>query len=100
MYYTLTETQSRMIVFDFQHLIGKRLHKKLDLLIEEMEEQIMQDGTWQVYLKTYLGDKEGFWQTAGHSSMMTNFFFYLTENDLIHEFDPTKYGLTPQQKVH
>ncbi|MDB5198538.1 MAG: hypothetical protein JWO92_501 [Chitinophagaceae bacterium] len=99
MYYRLDERQSRLIAIDFQYLIGQPLRKEMDIIIEQVEERLMTDGTWQVYLSTYLGDKEGWWQNAGHASMMSNLFAYLTESGLQSDFDPDKYGLTQEDKI-
>ena len=96
MYYKLDENQARLIAIDFQYLIGNPLRKGTNLITELVGPRAMTDGTWQVYLSSYLGDKDGWWEIAGHSDMIENLFIYLTENEMQDYFDPNKYGLVQQ----
>lgn len=91
MFYTLTEEQARLIATDFQFLIGQPIENGSSLKIEEVVADELDNGDWQVSLKTYLGDKDNFYEIAGHSTLIHNLFMYLTNNNLTDKFVPEKY---------
>ncbi len=94
MFYKLTEQQAILLAEHFQYLKGQPLGQRSELPIEEIYPLDMQDGTWQVYLKTYLGDKEAFYENAGDKYVITNLWHYITTNNV--DFNAEDIGLILQ----
>lgn len=92
MFYNLTKAQAIIIASDYQYIKGRNIFiEGSEYPIEEISAIEMQDGSWNVILETYLGDKP----VKDHSNLIAYFFTWATDNNL--EFDPYKYNLDPPQ---
>ena|ERR1035437_2804470 len=99
MYYILNENQARLIALDFQHLIGEKFGSLINIPIEQVVARQTIDGKWNVYLLSYMGDKDETWELYGDATITDRIFRFLTDNQRLDEFDPNKYGLSQEDKT-